>query len=194
MGIPTVNKDIFNKIDYGFEPLTSAPIDKRLVLTRNEMLNTSEGFMPDVYLTVCKEDGKLYIYDITNSVDPITGKFRLLELNNDNVLSEGDVINIIEPLLTNDVKFHTSETYVKSMSDFEDLNTLKESVVRFDQVLNDAINLGYYAPGGSYAASLKNAYNILSISTPDNKIVQLAFGQGSKKPNIMARLFNSDNA
>ena len=54
-----------------------APIDSRLVLTKEEMLTAEDDFyMPEVYLAVCSDDGQLYVFDANNDADPETGKFK----------------------------------------------------------------------------------------------------------------------
>lgn len=56
---------------------SGSPVDARLVLTKQEMLEIDDNYyMPEVYLTVCSDDGKLYIYNVNNPEDPETGKFK----------------------------------------------------------------------------------------------------------------------
>jgi hypothetical protein len=43
------------------------------------MLTVNDNLMPSKYFTVCQDDGKIYLYDKTNTVDPATGKFRVFE-------------------------------------------------------------------------------------------------------------------
>ena len=72
----------------------AAPIDTRLVLSKQEMRNTSDSFLPDVYFALCKEDGQFYIYNKTNPVNEETGKFVVNANNNDsfNVIVDGGVV------------------------------------------------------------------------------------------------------
>ena len=63
----------------GFRITSQEPIDSRLVLTKAEMKASIDARMPDVYLAVCKDDGKVYLYNKNNEVDDVTGKFRLQE-------------------------------------------------------------------------------------------------------------------
>ena len=63
----------------GFIVTNQQPIDARLVLTRAEMVAALDARMPEQYLCVCKDDGLIYIYNVNNSVDAETGKFRKLE-------------------------------------------------------------------------------------------------------------------
>lgn len=55
------------------------PIDEDFVKSKAEMLIVDDNTMPDAYLCVCKDDGKLYLYDKTNTSDPETGKYRVFE-------------------------------------------------------------------------------------------------------------------
>ena len=66
------------QINDSFQINSAVPIDTRIMLTKNEMLNIDENLMPDVYFAICT-DGKFYLYNKTNSKDPTTGKFRVLE-------------------------------------------------------------------------------------------------------------------
>ena len=55
------------------------PVDETIVLTKEEMKAINDNTMPEVYFTLCKDDGKLYIYNKNNSIDESTGKFREME-------------------------------------------------------------------------------------------------------------------
>lgn len=56
---------------------TSAdPVDETLTLTKAEMRAVNDDLMPDKYFTVCKDDGKFYLFNKANDVDQTTGKFR----------------------------------------------------------------------------------------------------------------------
>lgn len=63
----------------GFKVLTPLPVDERMVLTTEEMLNMNDNIMPDVYIATNKDDGQLYLYNKTNDIDAETGKFRLMK-------------------------------------------------------------------------------------------------------------------
>lgn len=53
------------------------PIDETLVLSKAEMLSINDNTMPDKYLTVCADDGQLYMYNKSNTIDAQTGRYRL---------------------------------------------------------------------------------------------------------------------
>lgn len=88
----------FVTLPAGFNVGTPDPIDNRLVLTKAQMKTINPVGMPDVYLTVCKDDGKIYLFNQENEIDEVLGKFRIFDV--DSVLAkleEGDGISISEP-------------------------------------------------------------------------------------------------
>ena len=50
-----------------------------LFKTVSEMAAFSENYLPDVFITSCIEDGKVYVFNRNNIVDPKFGKWRPLE-------------------------------------------------------------------------------------------------------------------
>ena len=83
----------------GFKVLSSEPIDARILLTKEEMKNINQNIMPDIYFALCKDDGKLYLYNKNNSFNDITGYFSLYEsqLYVDSITQE-DIDSIIEKI------------------------------------------------------------------------------------------------
>lgn len=65
------------KLPQGLYITSNEPVDARIVLSKNEMLNTIDATMPQVYLAVCKNDGQLYLYNKENPINESTGRFRL---------------------------------------------------------------------------------------------------------------------
>lgn len=63
----------------GFSIGSSDAIDDRLVLTKAQMKSANDNVFPDVYMCVCSDDGNIYTYNKTNTVDETTGKFRIFE-------------------------------------------------------------------------------------------------------------------
>ena len=61
----------------GFNIGSKDAIDERQVLTLEQMKNLDESIYPDKYFAICKDNGKLYIYDASNEIDAESGKFRL---------------------------------------------------------------------------------------------------------------------
>ena len=66
-------------LSQAFHRTSANPIDETLALTKAEMLTVNDNLMPSKYLTVCQDDGFIYLYDKTNEADPTTGKFRKFE-------------------------------------------------------------------------------------------------------------------
>ena len=63
----------------GFNIAKAEAVDSKMYLTKAQMLVQNDNIMPDVYFAVCPDDGKFYLYNKANLVDPTTGKFRVLE-------------------------------------------------------------------------------------------------------------------
>ena len=63
----------------GFEITSKQPIDTRILLKKTAMLSINDNIMPIKYFAICVDDGKFYLYDKSNEVDPETGKLRVLE-------------------------------------------------------------------------------------------------------------------
>ena len=63
----------------GFNIAKAEAVDSKMYLTKAQMLVQDDNIMPDVYFAVCPDDGKFYLYNKANLVDPTTGKFRVLE-------------------------------------------------------------------------------------------------------------------
>lgn len=68
----------------GFMVGSREPIDNRLILTKAEMLAMSEAIMPDVYFAICKDDGKVYVYNKNSTIQSSeTGLFKVYEAATD---------------------------------------------------------------------------------------------------------------
>ena len=70
------------KVPQGFEVQSKQPIDSRILLTKQQMIECSTpdtaayNTMPVKYFVICVDDGKLYLYDKTAQVDPEIGLFK----------------------------------------------------------------------------------------------------------------------
>ena len=62
----------------GFTIGSSEPIDSRLVMSKEQMLNINPLTQPEKYFCVCSDDSLIYVYDANNLDDPATGKFRVV--------------------------------------------------------------------------------------------------------------------
>lgn len=62
-----------------FHRTSANAVDDTLTLTKAEMLAVNDNLMPNKYLTICQDDGDIYLYNKANTVDSTTGKFRKFE-------------------------------------------------------------------------------------------------------------------
>ena len=63
------------RINSNFEMGAPLPIDTRFNLTYTEMANINDNIMPPVYISMCLDDGYIYIYNKNNAIQEKTGKF-----------------------------------------------------------------------------------------------------------------------
>ena len=62
----------------GFTIGSSEPIDSRLVMSKEQMLNINPLTQPEKYFCICSDNSLIYVYDANNADDPATGKFRVV--------------------------------------------------------------------------------------------------------------------
>lgn len=110
-------------LSQAFHRTSSNPIDETLALTKVQMLATVDALMPNKYMTVCQDDGKIYLYDKTNTSDETTGKFRVFE---------GEPPHTIEDYLGNDM---TQRDKLLFSSDFNvsDDSVSEKTIVKLNQ-------------------------------------------------------------
>lgn len=76
----------------GFSMAHNEPVDNRFVLSKAEMLTIKKAKMPDVYFTICSDDGNLYLYNKDNELNDETGRFKKMETSVlSNILNGGNV-------------------------------------------------------------------------------------------------------
>ena len=78
-------------ISQAFHRTSAAAIDDTLTLTKAEMLTVNDNLMPAKYLTVCQDDGKIYLYDKSATPSQETGKFSVFEGGGGGVSSYNDL-------------------------------------------------------------------------------------------------------
>ena len=71
------------QLPQGFKINGRDAIDVRLILSKAEMLTINDNTMPNIYFAICKDDGKMYIYNKSNEALSDTGKYRLYFSNNE---------------------------------------------------------------------------------------------------------------
>lgn len=83
-------------VSQAFHRTSANPVDDTMALTKAEMLTVNDNLMPSKYLTVCQDDGYIYLYNKENTSDPTTGKFRKFEGGSGGSYTAGDGIDISE--------------------------------------------------------------------------------------------------
>lgn len=63
------------RINSNFEMGAPLPIDTRFNLTYTQMANINDNIMPPIYISMCLDDGYIYIYNKNNAIQEKTGKF-----------------------------------------------------------------------------------------------------------------------
>ena len=90
------------KLSDGLEILAGAAVDSRLILTKAQMRSMAKSNMPSIYLCICSEDKKLYIFDgsiAKADIDQEIGRFRPIE-NYLNFSSSEEAQNSIDSTIT----------------------------------------------------------------------------------------------
>lgn len=121
-----------------------------------DMVAFSENYLPDVFITSCKEDGKIYVFNRNNSVDATFGKWRELQGGSgssdwDSLVGrpfkdiDGNVFTVDEngtlsaeiptltSELTNDSNFVSDENYVHTDNNFT--TEEKEKIVANEEAI-----------------------------------------------------------
>jgi hypothetical protein len=74
----------------------AAPVDTRLVLTKKEMREANDNYLPDTYFALCKDEGHFYLYNKNSEPNEITGKFTLISDYVETTISSFDAGEITE--------------------------------------------------------------------------------------------------
>jgi hypothetical protein len=70
----------------------AAPVDTRLVLTKKEMKEANDNYLPDTYFALCKDEGHFYLYNKNSEPNPETGRFTLILDRVDSSIDGGEII------------------------------------------------------------------------------------------------------
>ena len=81
-------------VSQAFHRTSANPVDDSMALTKAQMLTVNDNLMPSKYLTVCQDDGFIYLYDKTNEADEETGKFRKFDKGGIDDLSDTEINNV----------------------------------------------------------------------------------------------------
>ena len=135
----------------GLDITTAAAVDKRIYLTKAEMLTAEDNFnLPDVYFAVCPDDGKLYLYNVNNVASAETGKFKRIE----------STINFEKPS-TEESKANFNEAIVESAAVTETKTEVEELKATVDNLVLD---------GGEVQASYSLTGNLKNVSADPSNV------------------------
>ncbi len=100
-------------VSQAFHRTSANPVDDTLTLTKAQMLAANDNLMPSKYLTICQDDGFIYLYDKTNTADEQTGKFRKFEGGSGQEIQVSEMPTAAEALVGTIVQFvgTTDSTY-----------------------------------------------------------------------------------
>jgi hypothetical protein len=106
----------------GFDIISNLPIDGRILLSQNEMKEIADYLLPDKYFAICRDDGKLYLYDKNNVVtdDPTIGFGKFRRANDDPNEYTDQEIEVVDQKIdssvqTLDTKIDTEVADVKNI-------------------------------------------------------------------------------
>ena len=141
----------YTRFRNGLDITTAAAVDKRIYLTKAEMLTAEDNFnLPDVYFAVCPDDGKLYLYNVNNVASAETGKFKRIE----------STINFEKPS-TEESKANFNEAIVESAAVTETKTEVEELKATVDNLVLD---------GGEVQASYSLTGNLKNVSADPSNV------------------------
>lgn len=76
--IPVKVKTAPQQVTKPFLVQASVPIDTRLVLTKKEMKEANDNYLPETYFALCKDDSHFYLYNKSAIANEETGKYTLI--------------------------------------------------------------------------------------------------------------------
>lgn len=141
----------YTRFRNGLDITTAAAVDKRIYLTKAEMLAAEDNFnLPDVYFAVCPDDGKLYLYNVNNVASAETGKFKRIE----------STINFEKPS-TEESKANFNEAIVESAAVTETKTEVEELKATVGNLVLD---------GGEVQASYSLTGNLKNVSADPSNV------------------------
>ena len=141
----------YTRFRNGLDISTASAVDKRIYLTKAEMLTAEDNFnLPDVYFAVCPDDGKLYLYNVNNVASAETGKFKRIE----------SAINFEKPS-TEESKANFNEAIVESAAVTETKTEVEEIKAKVDNLVLD---------GGEIQASYNLTGNLKNVSADPSNV------------------------
>lgn len=102
-------------VSQSFHRTSANAIDDTLTLTKAQMLAINDNLMPSKYLTICQEDGKIYLYDKAATPNVETGKFSVFEGGESSEMPAEDMAEVASPMpsvMSRRFKYSTEEQIV----------------------------------------------------------------------------------
>ena len=81
-------------VSQAFHRTSANPIDETMTLTKAQMCLVNDNLMPQYYLTICQDDGAIYLYDKSSTPSEECGKFHKLEAG-ENYVNNDDLCEFI---------------------------------------------------------------------------------------------------
>ena len=63
-------------VSQSFHRTSANAVDDTLTLTKAQMKTVNDNLMPSKYMTICQDDGEIYVYDKSATASADTGKFK----------------------------------------------------------------------------------------------------------------------
>ena len=133
-------------IPSAFQLGASVPIDTRMILTKQQMLNMNDNIMPAVYFAFCEADGAFYLYTKSTAqadLDPETGKFKKIFSKDGG--TEGMTREQVEELIQQEAGSKEEVTELTNQLNAilenapEDCDTFAEVAQKFEAVPNTPV-------------------------------------------------------
>ena len=159
--------------------------------TLSDMLNVNENILPPVFIGVCLETKKAYLYNVENTPDPVLGKWREIANGsdvNDAVLtiqkngttldtfsanaSQNKTINVTVPVTAADVNALPDTTTINDLTSQEQQDALNSGVTS-SVVSQVSTNTGNIAQNATHIGELSTAL-ATEMTTRESKDSELA--------------------
>ena len=145
-------------VSQSFHRTSANAVDDTLTLTKAEMLAVNDNLMPGKYLSVCQDDGELYLYDKSATPNLETGKFKkyggghAIEDEDGTALTQREILQFGEGIDVSD-----DATNEKTVVDVKPLDTgdIDDIVFPLPDAYHPATKCGF-TPVGTIIAVMGN--------------------------------------
>lgn len=168
-------------ISQAFKRTSANPVDESLTLTKAQMLAVNDNLMPSKYFTIGQEDGYIYLYDKSNTVDPATGRYRKFEGGSGGASSMSDLDDVLLTALKNGQTLAWDSTNSKWVNiDMPTVPTKTSDLTNDSGFITKAVNdlVNYYLKSETYsktevdsiATTIKNSRFMVVATLPTTDI------------------------